>query len=345
VTKLNASGSALVYSTYLGGSGSDFASGIAVDAAGDAYVTGETSSEDFPVRNALQPTLRGATERVDAFVTKLGPTGALVYSTYLGGSQEDAGSGIAVDGAGRAYVTGATTSTDFPLKDPVQASCAPSLGSSGRCPEDVFVVALDAQGSELVYSTYLGGAVGSPGFPPIDAATGIAVDRAGNAYITGVTISTDFPTLHAVQPAYGGGGQDALITKLAAVNSPPECTAATATPGTLWPPNHRLVLVAIQGVTDPDGDPVTIQITGITQDEPLSGNTPDATGLGSATAQVRAERAGGADGRVYHLTFTATDSQGASCAGTVTVCVPHDQGGGRTCGDGGALYSSTGSGR
>jgi hypothetical protein len=98
-------------------------------------------------------------------------------------------------------------------------------------------------------------------------------------------------------------------------------------------------------VTDPDGDPVTIQITGITQDEPLSGNTPDATGLGSATAQVRAERAGGADGRVYHLTFTATDSQGASCAGTVTVCVPHDQGGGRTCGDGGALYSSTGSGR
>ena len=114
----------------------------------------------------------------------------------------------------------------------------------------------------------------------------------------------------------------------------------------LWPPNHQFVDVSVVGVTDPDGDLVTITITGITQDEPLngggSGNTcPDATGVGTATASLRAEREGTGDGRVYHIAFTGDDGRGGRCASTVTVCVPHDQAG-QACVDQGPLVDSTG---
>jgi len=120
VTKLNPSGNALVYSTYLGGSGDDTANSIAVDGSGNAYVTGYTYSTDFPTQNPFQRTLRG---RQDVFVTKLNPSGnALVYSTYLGGSGDDLGFGIAVDGSGNAYVTGSTSSTDFPTQNPFQGT-------------------------------------------------------------------------------------------------------------------------------------------------------------------------------------------------------------------------------
>src|SRR4029077_1139456 len=112
VAKLNSAGSALVYSTYLGGSDNDIGNRIAVDALGNAYVTGTTSSSDFPTVNALYPALRGV---ADAFVAKLSPSGsALIYSTYLGGSDSESGYAIAVDSSGNAYVTGQTASTDFP---------------------------------------------------------------------------------------------------------------------------------------------------------------------------------------------------------------------------------------
>ncbi|HET7499392.1 MAG TPA: hypothetical protein VFK02_00255 [Kofleriaceae bacterium] len=134
-------------------------------------------------------------------------------------------------------------------------------------------------------------------------------------------------------------------------NQPPDCSNAAADPATLWPPNHRMASVQITGVVDPDpGDQVTIQITSIAQDEPLNtigdGNTDvDGAGVGTATAQVRAERTGApkvpGDGRVYHIGFVATDTAGATCTGEVTVCVPHDQGQGSTCVDGGALFDST----
>lgn len=134
-------------------------------------------------------------------------------------------------------------------------------------------------------------------------------------------------------------------------NQPPDCSGAAPDPATLWPPNHKLVSIQITGVVDPDpADDVTIAITSIFQDEPLNtigdGNTtPDADGVGTASAQVRAERTGSkqvpGDGRVYHIGFTATDPAGASCSGTVTVCVPHDQGQGSACVDGGPLYDST----
>ena len=129
-------------------------------------------------------------------------------------------------------------------------------------------------------------------------------------------------------------------------NAPPICSAAAPSASILWPPDHRLVNVSITGVFDPDGDTVTTTITSVTQDEPLTGlgsgdTCPDAVGVGTHTAQLRAERAGTADGRVYHLSFTATDSAGKACTGVVTVCVPHDQSG-RPCVDEGPLFNSTG---
>jgi hypothetical protein len=181
VSKLNATGSALVYSTYLGGSTRDVGSGIAVDSSGNAYVAGYTSSNNFPTANPLQASL-GATGATNAFVAKLNPAGsALVYSTYLGGSNYDYGSGIAVDSSGNAYVTGFTSSTNFPTANPLQ----PSLGASDAT--NAFLAKLDATGSALVYSTYLGGNYW-------DRGTGIAVDSSGDAYIIGETASTNFPT-------------------------------------------------------------------------------------------------------------------------------------------------------
>ncbi len=202
VTELSPTGSALVYSTYLGGSGGDNASGIALDSAGNAYVTGVTKSTNFPTKNPFQGTFGGGGGTVDAFVTKLDPTGsALVYSTYLGGSDNDVASGIAVDSARNAYVTGQTFSTNFPTKNPFQAA------NAGNLDADAFVTKLDPTGNALVYSTYLGGS-------GREQATGIAVDSARNAYVTGWTTSTNFPTQNPFQAANAGGFDDAFVTKL-----------------------------------------------------------------------------------------------------------------------------------
>jgi hypothetical protein len=181
VTKINASGSALVYSTYLGGTTSDGGNGIAVDASGNAYVTGFTSSVDFPLMNPVQPA-KGALG--DAFLAKLNPAGsALVYSTYLGGNGDDVGSGVAVDSAGHAYVIGKTSSTDFPLANPMQ----PIYGGNS----DAFVTKFTPAGSAMIYSTYLGGNAEDDGLA-------IAVDKSGNAYATGFTFSTNFLTTSGV---------------------------------------------------------------------------------------------------------------------------------------------------
>jgi Bacterial Ig-like domain (group 3)/Beta-propeller repeat len=198
VTKINAAGSALVYSTYLGGSGGDIGYGIVVDKAGNAYVVGQTASTDFPTKNPLQPSLGGA---ADAFVVKLNPTGsALVYSTYLGGSGAEFGLGIALDGAGNAYVTGTTASTNFPVTaGAFQTSCA---GSSCG---DAFVSKLNSKGSALIYSTYLGGS-------GEDVGQSIAVDAGDHAYVTGYTSSTDFPTKNPLQASYSGK-YDIFVTK------------------------------------------------------------------------------------------------------------------------------------
>ncbi|MET0648126.1 MAG: SBBP repeat-containing protein [Pyrinomonadaceae bacterium] len=205
VAKINAAGSALVYATYLGGSGSDFNLGIAVDLAGNAYVTGRTVSADFPTANALQHAPGGG-DIQNAFLTKFNAAGsALVYSTYLGGNSDENGYGIAVDSAGNAYVTGSTYSTDFPTVNPIQAAKA----GSGR---DAFVTKMNAAGSALVYSTYLGGS-------DEDQAEDVAVDSAGNAYVTGYTASADFPTANPFQSGFDGGSTDVFLTKLNAAGS------------------------------------------------------------------------------------------------------------------------------
>jgi hypothetical protein len=201
VAKLDSTGSALIYSTYFGGSGGDYGFGIAVDTWGNAYITGYTGP-GFPTMNPLQPAFGGGTYGTDAFVTKLNPTGsALVYSTYLGGSEDDVGWGIAVDSSGNAYVTGYTQSTDFPTVNPLQPA-------NGGGYSDAFVAELNSTGSALVYSTYLGGTSEDIGW-------GIAVDSSGSAYVTGITVSTDFPTMNPLQPANAGGGADAFVARIA----------------------------------------------------------------------------------------------------------------------------------
>ncbi len=184
VAKLNASGSALVYSTYLGGTGGDGASAIAIDAAGSAYIAGTTSSIDFPTVNPLQATTHRRTST--GLGAKLNPAGsALVYSTYLGGSGNDGVTGIAVDNSANVYVTGVTSSQDFPLQNPLQ-------GKPGNGFSLAFVTKINASGSALVYSSFLSGSGGDQG-------NAIAVDAAGNAYLTGLTFSKDFPTANAAQ--------------------------------------------------------------------------------------------------------------------------------------------------
>jgi hypothetical protein len=283
VMKLNADGSALVYSTYLGGSKVDLASGIAVDTGGNAYVAGSTDSTDFPTTpgafravpgggfitkldpagsslvystylnapigaiavdaqgnayvtgtagtdfqttpGAFQPALAGS---FDAFVAKLNPPGSgLVYSTYLGGTNEDHGNGIAVNAAGNAYVTGSTSSSNFPTTpDAVQPALADGPGLVGV--EDVFVTILNTAGSAPVYSTYLGGVVG-------DTGQGIAVDAASNAYVTGGTSSSNFPTTPGVfQPFFRGGSHrgssdgDAFVAKFVDIVFPPPLTPTSS---------------------------------------------------------------------------------------------------------------------
>jgi hypothetical protein len=133
--------------------------------------------------------------------------------------------------------------------------------------------------------------------------------------------------------------------KFSECNSPPDCTTATPSPSVLWPPNHRIVDITIQNIIDPDGDPLTIRITSIHQDEPTRGQgmgdqSPDGFGIGTSTAQVRAERAGAGDGRVYHIDFTANDGRGGECTGEALVSVPHDQRGAPAV-DSGATFDST----
>jgi hypothetical protein len=264
IAKLNSSGNALIYSTFLGGSnGTDYGYGIAVDSSGNAYIAGDTVSDDFPIQNAIQAR-KSSVIGSDAFVAKLNASGnQLIYSTYLGGNGNDTAWGIAVDSSGNAYVTGFTNSTNYPTASPFQAT-------HGGGAFDVFISKLNAAGNALVYSTYLGGSgeefahgialdssgyiyiVGetrSPNFPLVnsfqqsnsgvydvfvtkmnsagsalvystlfggndyDTGHGIALDSAGNAYVTGFTNSSNFPTKNPIQAVYGGN-QDAYVSKI-----------------------------------------------------------------------------------------------------------------------------------
>ncbi len=208
VAKLSHDGSQLLYSTYLGGSGQDSGFGIAVDARGNAYVTGYTRSKDFPTtRGAVQPRASSASGQ-NAFVARLDPYGFLSYSTFLGGTGTDTGRAIAVDANQNAYVTGYTTSSDFPTTFRAAQRRLNGL-------QNAFVTKLNSNGSALQYSTLLGG-------DDYDFGFGIAVDKQGAAYVTGVTygiFNSTFPTTgNAYQTSYGGAG-DAFVSKLSADGS------------------------------------------------------------------------------------------------------------------------------
>jgi len=203
VTKISSSGTVL-NSTFLGGYGSDTINGIAVDSAGNAYVTGGTTSLNFPVTSgAFQPHNNNNAGSIGtAFVTKLSPTLTMVYSTYLGGSGSETGNAIAVDSSGAAYVTGETSSTNFPTLGAVQSSFGGGAG-------DLFLTKLNGNGQTLAYSTYLGGSGEDRGY-------GIALDAGNNAYVAGGTASTNFPV---TPDAFQTSNQGATNAIVAAVNS------------------------------------------------------------------------------------------------------------------------------
>jgi Beta-propeller repeat len=201
VSALSADGSALVYSTYLGGNSVEYvdrAFNIAVDSTSTAFVTGMTGSSNFPIMNAYQSLYGG---QIDAFVTKYNSNGQMLYSTYLGGTNSEVGTSIALNTQGEFYLTGITLSNDFPTVDPIQST----LGGF----EDPFITKFLAGGQSLGYSTYFGGSNGREEW----GATGIGLDSAGNVYLAGHTEATDFPILNAYQ-SVNHGSYDGFISKL-----------------------------------------------------------------------------------------------------------------------------------
>ncbi len=239
VAKINPAGSAFVYSTYLGTTLKQGGHGIAVDSSGYAYVTGETDSSYFPTRNGLQSKCGN---NYDGFVTKIHYTGSyLVYSTYLGGCRRNSGNGIAVDGKGNAYITGETFAGNFPRANPLKKGCDSYAG-------DAFLTKINPAGTAFVYSTCLGGSA-------YDNGSGVAVDSAGNAYVTGYTSSSDFPTMDPLQQAIGGG-IDAFVSKIDPVTA--TTTTLSSSPN---PSNHGQAVTFTAVVTSglgapPDGETV-----------------------------------------------------------------------------------------
>jgi len=204
VVKINSGGTAPVYIAYLGGTGDETGWGIRVDDSGSAYVVGTTDSPDFPVENALQPNLAGLN---DAFIAKLAPDGrSLVYSSYMGGPDEDYGYAIALDDANNAYITGSTQSSSFPVPASLQRTTRHGIS-------DAFLMKVSSTGDELLDREFIGGWIRETGY-------GIAVDESGNAYIAGSTDSRDFPvTQNAFQTTWGGNW-DGFVTKIAPSGDP-----------------------------------------------------------------------------------------------------------------------------
>lgn len=209
ITKLNPTGSSLIYSTYLGGSDNDSGAGIAIDSVGNAYATGFTTSNNFPLQNPFQPILNGI---ANAFLTKLNPTGsALLYSTYLGGSAFDSGNAIAIDSTGNAYITGRVGSSDFPVT-PNAFQTTLAVGAVNAFVSKINPAAAGTQ--SLIYSTYLGGS-------NLDVGFGIAVDNNGNAYVTGSASSNNFPVTPGVIQGMLLGSRNAFITKINSTGTAP----------------------------------------------------------------------------------------------------------------------------
>jgi hypothetical protein len=200
LAKLNPLGNRLLFSTYFG-SGNTAANAIALDGSDNAYVAGQTDSTTLPTTTPFQAANGGA---LDAFAAKFNSSGTIQYSSYLGGSGNDVAYGVAVDATGDAYLTGSTTSTNFPVAGPFQATL--------RGGQDAFVTKINPAGSAMVYSTYLGGSGGGIGQP--EEANAIVVDSLGDAFVAGTTSSVDFPVVNAYQPYFAGWNSDAFVAEL-----------------------------------------------------------------------------------------------------------------------------------
>ncbi len=252
VTEVKADGSAWVYSTYLGGSGSDDALGVAVDAAGEAFITGATNSTNFPTANPAQTAL-GGSSATNVFVTKLNAGGtALVFSTYYGGNLDDVGTAIALDSFGDAYVTGKTTSSNYPVSNAFQNSLS---GTS-----DAFVTEFSNTGF-VEYSSFMGGTGAENLLPGGNAQSGvgsIAVDSTSNAYVAGATASTTgFPTTAGVaQINYGGGLSDAFVAKVGPAPADFSVAVSPATVSTKSGQTASAVTVTVSSVNASYGQAV-----------------------------------------------------------------------------------------
>lgn len=247
ITKLDATGAALAYSAYIGGSGDDQAFGIAVDAAGRAHVRGWTTSPNFPAVNAMDNSFNGGDR--DVFLARLNPAGsAFEYSTYLGGDDSDYGVGLALDDSGFVYLGGVTRSQDFPLQN--------AYDNTIDGLQDLFVMRVDSSGQSLRFSTLLGGSA--------EDFNGLAaVDLCGQVYVSGYTYSTDFPTAQAFDDSHNGGS-DLVVAGLSADGS--ALVAATFLGGADFEFNNAILLrggrVYVAGVTSSSDFPVAAPYDG-----------------------------------------------------------------------------------
>src|SRR5437667_245698 len=300
VAKVNAAGTALLYAGYIGGSADEGGYGIAVDVAGNAYVTGFTSSSEatFPVTVGPDLTFNGGS---NAFVAKVNAAGtALVYAGYVGGSGVDQALGIAVDVAGNAYVTGVTDSseTTFPV------TVGPDLTYNGG--SDAFVAKVNAGGTALVYAGYVGGASGELGF-------GIAVDVEGNAYVTGQTSSSEatFPETVGPDLTYNGNG-DAFVAKIADLAPPAPLTLSPATDTNPVGTSHTVTAT----VEDAFGNPVPDVVVRFTVTGSVSAQGPCTTNSnGQCDFTYQGPDLPGAD---VITAFADTDGDGTQDAGEPT---------------------------
>lgn len=276
---------------------------IVVDGLGNVYITGNVYNDDGTI---------------SVSTTKYGTNGNQLYSVRYGnrGVYEGIPPTIAVDAQGNAYMASVTYDSNHVA--------------------DYLVIKYDTNGNEQWVAKYNGAS--TPCLNHDDRTKAIAVDDIGNVYVTGtsISLSTWYDYVTVKNPQYKH--QDVC-------NRPPNCSNAVSSLSQLWPPNNEMKDINVLNVIDPDNDPVSVTIAGITQDEPVneqgSGNTsPDGSGIGADTAWVRAERTGIGNGRVYNISFTASDGKGGQCFGSVHVCVPHDQGD-TTCIDDGQIYDST----
>jgi hypothetical protein len=252
VSKFNPTGSALVYSTFLGGSGGspggNYGYAIAVDSSGNAYVTGQTGSKNFP-------TTPGAFDTVyhshgDAFVTKFNAAGsALLYSTYLGGGSTDQGQSIAVDTSGNAYITGATASVKFPT---TTGSVQPACGGSSKTCSNAFVTEINPAGSALVYSTFLGGSRSDSGYA-------IALGSANDAYVAGRAVSANFPVTPGAFQTTNAGKEDAFVSaiRMAVMVATTTTLSSAPNPSIFGQPVTFTAVVNSASGAPPDGETIS----------------------------------------------------------------------------------------